>query len=64
MAFKSRSQSPRPEGAEGVKNLKRRGVMAWLRDTGYELEGETLSKLVAGLLVNQKEEKDLCLARD
>jgi hypothetical protein len=38
--------------------------MAWLRDSGYELEGEILSKLVAGLLVNQKEEKDLCLARD
>jgi hypothetical protein len=38
--------------------------MAWLRDTGLTQESLTLSEKAAGLLVNQKEEKDLCLARD
>jgi hypothetical protein len=38
--------------------------MAWRTVMRIEPEGFVSSKKAAGLLVNQKEEKDLCLARD
>jgi hypothetical protein len=38
--------------------------MAWRIAMTIEPEGNLPSTEAAGLLVNQKEEKDLCLARD
>jgi hypothetical protein len=38
--------------------------MAWRIVMTIELEGNLPSNKAAGLLVNLKEEKDLCLARD